>query len=157
MCKLLHFYAGTYRGLSIIGLGILLVFTFKGVKVATPTGDNLSAKAVLLQCSVDLPAHAMVLQMKQYNGICGCCYCEEEGETPPGQHLRRYWPYKHHPVPRSHDSMERDAKTALRNKIPVGLCLMLVGDSFWLLLLLHFGYAGERDERFVCLVQTSTF
>ena len=53
----------------------------------------MCARSILLACAFDLPARALVLQMKQFNGICGCLYCEDTGETEPGNHLLRFWPY----------------------------------------------------------------
>ena len=41
-------------------------------------------------CSVDLPARAIVLNMKQWNGAHGCLYCESPGTVLPGDHLHRY-------------------------------------------------------------------
>ena len=63
--------------------------TQTGVSVQTPSGDML-ARAVLLACSVDLPARAMLLNMKQWNGIQGCLYCNHEGVTLGTDHLHRY-------------------------------------------------------------------
>ena len=45
----------------------------------TPDGGNHTVKERLLMCSVDLPARALVLNMKQFNGRYGCCYCEDKG------------------------------------------------------------------------------
>ena len=64
------------------------------VVIVIPAGRML-AHAMLLVYAFDLPAHALVLQMKQFNfnGKCGCLYCEYEGEVDPANHLLRYWPY----------------------------------------------------------------
>ena len=48
--------------------------------VETPAGVMV-ARGILLACSVDLPARAMISNMKQWNGANGCLYCEEEGST----------------------------------------------------------------------------
>jgi len=39
--------------------------------VQTPAG-KMKCHAMLLQCSVDLPARALVLNSKQFNGKYGC-------------------------------------------------------------------------------------
>lgn len=64
-----------------------------GVPVQTPCGDKVG-RAILLSCSVDLPARAMLLNMKQWNGRHGCLYCNHEGVTLGTDHLHRYWPPK---------------------------------------------------------------
>lgn len=38
-------------------------------------------KVVLIACSCDLPARALVLNMNQFNGFHGCWYCMQPGET----------------------------------------------------------------------------
>ena len=48
------------------------------------------ARAIPLLCSVDLPARAILLNMKQWNGVQGCLYCESTGTVLPGDHLHRY-------------------------------------------------------------------
>lgn len=51
----------------------LLLYTLAGVPVQTPKGGTV-ARVVLLHLSVDLPARALVLNMKQFNGKYGCSY-----------------------------------------------------------------------------------
>ena len=43
-----------------------------------------------VMCSVDLPARAMVLHMKQWNGAYGCAYCDDEGTCIDGDNLHQY-------------------------------------------------------------------
>ena len=62
-----------------------------GIQVSTPQGQ-LTAKAMLIQCSVDLPARAMVTNTKQFNGKFGCIYCYNPGTTHPSNPLHRFWP-----------------------------------------------------------------
>ena len=73
-----------------------------------------SAGAILMNCSMDLPARAMVMNMKQWNGISGCLYCEDEGTVIGGDHLHRYWPQQESSVARSHASLLKNAETATR-------------------------------------------
>ena len=89
-----------------------------GVSVSTPDGIGI-ARGVLLECSVDLPARAMVLQMKQFNGAFGCCYCEVEGETEAGNPLHRFWPSSSTMIPRTHESITANACKAVAEKNPV--------------------------------------
>ena len=67
------------------------------------------AGVILIMCSVDLPARAMVLHMKQWNGAYGCAYCEDEGT---GDHLHPYWPQKDGSIARTHSSVLMHAETA---------------------------------------------
>lgn len=84
----------------------------------TPDGEMV-CKVRLLMCSVDLVARAPVLNMKQFNGKYGCCYCEDEGHPLPTTHLHRTWPYSDSSTPRTHQGMIANAKEALRKKEPV--------------------------------------
>lgn len=85
---------------------------YTGVAVNTPAGD-MTSRAILLNASVDLPARAMISNMKQWNGAHGCLYCEDQGTTVGGDHLHRYWPYRD-AVSRSHASLLRNAEMATR-------------------------------------------
>ena len=38
-------------------------------------------KVVLVGCSCDLPARALILNMNQFNGYYGCWYCQQSGKT----------------------------------------------------------------------------
>ena len=49
----------------------------------------MQAHAMLLLSSTDLPAKALVLNMKQFNEMFGCCYCEDEGKTHDENSLHR--------------------------------------------------------------------
>lgn len=66
----------------------------------------------LVAVTLDLPARAMVMNMKQYNGKFGCCYCEDEGSNPPGQATHRYYPCIETSVPRQHGSILECARQA---------------------------------------------
>ena len=78
----------------------------------TPIGA-MRARAMLLLGSVDLPARAILLNMKHFNGMYGCLYCHHPGETEPGNHLHRFWPDKPDTKDlRTMHSILRDAKEA---------------------------------------------
>ena len=59
-----------------------------GIVVNTPEGV-LKARAILLMCSADLPARAILMNIKRWNGAYGCLYCESSGSVLPGDHLHR--------------------------------------------------------------------
>lgn len=83
-----------------------------GVRVTTSSGTTV-CKAMLLMVSVDLPARAMVLDMKQFNGKNGCCYCESPGTPRPSLPMIRNWPPGGgHPL-RTHESIRENGKRAL--------------------------------------------
>ena len=82
-----------------------------GISVTSPDGVVIS-KAKLLMCSVDLPARALVLNMKQYNGKFACAYCENEGTPRATSALHRNWLYSSDYVLRTHDSVISNAEEA---------------------------------------------
>ena len=92
-----------------------------GFPVDSPCGPVI-AKARLLMCTLDLPAKAIVLNMKQFNGQYGCTYCEDEGVPRASTHLHRNWPYSTSSVARTHDAILRNARESVENKAPV--CVM---------------------------------
>ena len=78
----------------------------------TPNGVMVS-HSLLLAVSVDLPARALVLNTKQYNGKWGCCYCEYEGVQHPNAPMVRYWPPPEEvPQTRTHKSLIVNAAKA---------------------------------------------
>lgn len=72
------------------------------------------AGAILLLCSVDLPARAIVTNMKQWNGLHGCLYCEDQGVILGTDHLHRFWPQQNSSILRSRSSLLRNAEMAAR-------------------------------------------
>ena len=64
---------------------------------------------MLLFSCVDLPAQALMLNMKQFNGRWGCNWREDEGVPCATSHLHRNWPYKPSVVLRTHQSMLKNA------------------------------------------------
>ena len=91
-----------------------------GVPVHTPSGAMV-ARAIILNCSLDLPARAIVLNTKQWNGLHGCLYCEHEGVTLGGDHLHRYWPYQLSQL-RTHASLLNNAEQAVSTGNAVVSC-----------------------------------
>ena len=91
---------------------------YVGVTVCTPAGPMI-ARLILLLCSFDLPARAIVLNMKQWNGKHDCLYCESPGTTLHGDHLHRYWPKDDNAIARSHTSLMCNADEATRTRTSV--------------------------------------
>lgn len=85
---------------------------------------ELTVRARLLMCSVDLPARAVVLNMKQFNGEYGCCYCEDAGVARSSSHLHRNWPLVTTSTPRTHQSILSNARTALQTQKPVSVLIL---------------------------------
>ena len=88
--------------------------------MSTPDGE-VTARARLLMCSSDLPAKALLLNMKQYNGQHGCSYCEDEGVPRPTTHLHRNWPYSESSTLRTHSGLIANADEARKNGEPVSI------------------------------------
>lgn len=98
------------------------------MSIRTPAGV-ITAHARLLLCTVDLPAKAIILNMKQFNGMHGCSYCEDEGTPRASNHLHRNWLYSTTSTQRTHSSIMRNAKKAVRRNSPVSkqhtLCVVV--------------------------------
>lgn len=85
----------------------------------TPDGP-FTSRAYLLLCSIDLPAQAIVSNMKQYNGAFGYAYCEEEGCPRPSSRMHRNWPKRTIDAPlRTHQSVLSNAQEATTTKSAV--------------------------------------
>ena len=67
--------------------------TYVGFKVETPDGVH-TYRAMLLLCTIDLPAQGQLLNMKYFNGKHACAHCEEEGVPRPSCPRVRNWPYR---------------------------------------------------------------
>lgn len=51
-----------------------------GVQFVDSNGDSFISKCVLLTCTCDLPARALVYNAVQYNGYHGCSHCTQRGK-----------------------------------------------------------------------------
>ena len=92
----------------------------------TPSG-TVNAKAVLLMCSADLPAKALLVDMKQFNGKQACSHCLDEGVTRETSHLHRNWPFNEHVTLRTHQTVIRDARNAVENGTVVSIpCFSII-------------------------------
>lgn len=99
---------------SHVGYNVLSAL---GIEVVTPLGKVL-ARALLLTAAVDLPARALLMNMKLFNGKHACVYCEQEGVTEGSNHLHRFWPYRM-TTSRTHQSILRNAVEATTRNYPV--------------------------------------
>ena len=87
--------------------------------MVTPEGEK-TARCILLMSAVDLPARALLLNMKQYNGIQGCSFCYSEGKSKRSSPLHRYWPPTLTvPVLRTSQSIRENAAQATITNDPV--------------------------------------
>ena len=97
-------YTCIYIPLWYVNCGL----SYIGIEVQTPGGEMIAG----VMCPVDLPARAMVLHMKQWNGAYGCASCDDEGTCSDGDHLHHYWLQKDGSIARTHSSVLMHAETA---------------------------------------------
>ena len=74
---------------------------------------------MLLMLSCDLPARAIVLCQKQFNGEYGCCYCEDSGRPREKMAQVRDWPFTDNLVLRTKTSWVQNAQDCLDKSKPV--------------------------------------
>lgn len=104
------------------------MFYVTGFKVLNGEDENVVVRGILLDVSLDSPAKALWLQLKQFNGYYGCPKCKERGEQHiigigKGGKKRQchIYPYNtsfqdgHCPM-RSHDEVRKQALEALQNR-----------------------------------------
>lgn len=94
---------------------MVLITCISGLQVVTPFGAKVF-KGHLLMAPLDLPARAMVTNMKQFNGRYACVFCHDQGET--NQKQIRY-PFNEACEMRTHQSILDDAGKAMQNRKPV--------------------------------------
>jgi hypothetical protein len=88
-----------------------------GLEVSTVSGAK-KVKAAMVVVSCDLPARALVLNMRQFNGQHGCHLCEDPGENSHVNPMLRWWPYNEGPVLRTKTSLLKNAlDVAVQDKI----------------------------------------
>ena len=79
------------KGNNIVFIITYITYSYIiGLTIKSPDGD-IPCKAILLMCCADLPARCLLLNMKQYNGKWGCCYCESKGTTRQTSCMHRNW------------------------------------------------------------------
>lgn len=102
--------------------------SFAGLQVSTENGDMVNVRGILLDVTLDAPAKALWLQMKQFNGYSGCSKCKEKGCQhvigigKKGRNRQCHiYPYNSssssgHGEVRSHDEVKQQALQVLRKK-----------------------------------------
>lgn len=74
-----------------------------------------TVRVALVGASVDLPARALFLNMRQFNGAYGCHLCEDKGKTADGKPLFRWWPPSSEQKLRTRQSLTNDSIKATTN------------------------------------------
>ena len=96
----------------------------------SPIGNLVQSRAMLLMCSVDLPARAMVLNMKQFNGKYSCCFCEDEGRPRPNLPQCRDWPFNTSSTTRTSISLRQNAQESIQKNDAVSVSIYFVVQKF---------------------------
>ena len=77
---------------------------------------------MMLICSVDLLARALVCSMKNFNGAYSCPTCLDSGDNRVGANpMHRYWPYNLMCEVRTLESVHRAFKEASRTDTAVSI------------------------------------
>jgi len=92
---------------------------FIGFDIADEHGSLIRAHVSMVLASMDLPAKAITVNMKQYNGKASCTYCLDPGETMAGNRLHRFWPHTATQVFRTEESFMQSAMTAIQRNTAV--------------------------------------
>ena len=59
--------------------GKISMYCFAGLQLSVGDGDVVNVRGILLDVTLDSPAKALWLQLKQFNGYSGCSKCKEKG------------------------------------------------------------------------------
>ena len=84
------------------------------------------ACAIAMLCSADMPARALISNMKAFNGSHACSTCEDEGMTVPGNKLHRIWPFSDSNVLRTQDRVYSAILTSVQHGQSVSFGAYLV-------------------------------
>ena len=97
--------------------------SYIGLKVSTPDGIHI-CRGMMLTYSVDLPARALVCNMKSFNGVHSCPTCLDSGDNNVGASpMHRYWPFNSTCEIRTLESVHTAFKDASASGIAVSDCL----------------------------------
>ena len=92
-----------------------------GIQVVGSAVGDITVRCMLFVATVDLPARAALMNMKQFNGKCACHLCKSEG-TAYGQHnIHRCWPYEQNPEKRTHQDQINFAMEATQKQAVMGV------------------------------------
>lgn len=82
--------------------------------------------SLLLLCSIDLPAKAILCNMSQFNGENWCSTCEDSGDnTVTATHMHRVWPYSLSNTLTTTVNVHSAIKSAVEKKQVVGCEVLL--------------------------------
>ena len=96
-------------------------FYDSGIQVPGSADGDITVRCMLFVATVDLPARAALMNMKQYNGKCACHLCKTGG-TSYGQHnLHRCWPYEENHEKRTHKDQIHFATKATQKQPVMGV------------------------------------
>ena len=92
--------------------------------------------------SFDLPAKALVTNMKQYNGAFSCPTCMDSGDNSlSGNCLVRYWPYQAVSVERTaHQMFEAIRKATLTGQVVHVMMLRFIFFDMSIIVITHTCY-----------------
>lgn len=90
----------------------LNVLNAGGINVPDSADGNINVRGMLFVTTADLPARADLMNMKQYNGKCGCHLCKSEGQGYGPNNIHRYWPYQANIEKRIHEDQQKYAAEA---------------------------------------------
>ena len=89
------------------------VVPYVRIEIITPHGPS-KCKAVVLVYTADLPARAMIANMKQFSGSYACTTCTDEGKnTWSSNSLHRVWPYGTSATVRTVEDVKRNIREAV--------------------------------------------
>lgn len=104
-----------------------------GLQVSTVSGSVKQIRAAMVVETCDLPARAMVLNMRQFNGSHGCHLCEDPGENSAVNPMLRWWPYNSESTLRTKVALMKDSvKATLNSDIVSSICFKLRGVLWWM-------------------------
>ncbi|XP_019633233.1 PREDICTED: uncharacterized protein LOC109476669 isoform X3 [Branchiostoma belcheri] len=105
-----------------------------GIEVQPPNEESYIAKVFLVGCTADMQAKALLINMKQHNGKCGCPKCLQEG-THAG-HKQQYPFQTANPKgpKRTHEEARAHAEAALASSKDV----FGIKGASWLTTIPHF-------------------
>ncbi|XP_060599450.1 uncharacterized protein LOC132753052, partial [Ruditapes philippinarum] len=123
----------------------LKVLETEGCECTDSNGKVFTSKCVLLTCTCDLPARALVYNCMQFNGSYSCWYCTDKGETykfPTGGTCHVF-PYNHKKPknePRTSETVKSDIASVCENIRSNSKNYIVRGHKgpFWFLYLKHF-------------------
>lgn len=108
-------------------------------------GNSFLCKCILLTCTCDLPARALVYNCNQFNGEYSCWFCLQKGETHKHEtggisHIFPYDEANPKGPPRSKESIKRDTQSAVQKVLNNESKFTVNGHKgkFWFMYLKHF-------------------